>query len=125
MNFKQKPLDEQTVVITGATSGIGLVTARMAANNGARLMLISRNQKALEKLADELNKNGGEVRYATADVASESELNKAAQQAIDAFGGIDTWINNAGVSIYGNLEDVAEEDSRRLFDTNFWGTVHG
>lgn len=125
MNFKQKPLNEQCIVITGATSGIGLVTTRMASKRGARLMLISRNERALKKLCGELNKNGGDARFAAADVANESELKKAARQAIDVFGGFDTWINNAGVSIYGNLEDVAEEDSRRLFDTNFWGTVNG
>ena len=125
MAFKQKPLAEQTIVITGATSGIGLVTSRMAAKRGARLMLIARNEKALKTLADELNKNGSEARYAVADVANESELKAAATNALAAFGGIDTWVNNAGVSIYGNLEDVPAEDSRRLFDTNFWGTVNG
>jgi short-subunit dehydrogenase len=125
MVFKQKPLGEQSIVITGATSGIGLVTSRMAAKQGARLMLVARNENALKKLANELNKNGSQARYAVADVANEGELKAAAADAIAAFGGIDTWVNNAGVSIYGNLEDVAEEDSRRLFDTNFWGTVNG
>lgn len=122
MKFQQKPLNEQVLVITGATSGIGLVTARMAVSRGARVLLVSRNEKALRRLAKELGEN---ARYCTADVANESELRKCAGQAVEAFGGFDTWINNAGVSIYGNLEDVAEEDSRRLFDTNFWGTVNG
>ena len=125
MTFKQKPLNEQAIVITGATSGIGLVTTRLAATRGARLMLIARNKKALTKLASELKKKGCDARYHAADVANEAELRRAADEAIAAFVGFDTWINNAGVSIYGNLEDVAEEDSRRLFDTNFWGTVNG
>ena len=85
-------------------------------------MLISRNEEAGARLADELGEN---ARFCAADVAKESELKKCANEAIAAFGGFDTWINNAGVSIYGNLEDVPEEDSRRLFDTNFWGTVNG
>ena len=125
MKFKQKHLEEQTIVITGATSGIGLTTARMAAKRGARLMLVARNAEALQKLADELNENGTEARYCLADVAREDELKNCAREAVATFGGFDTWINNAGVSIYGNLEDVPEEDSRRLFDTNFWGTVNG
>ena len=120
--FKQKPVAEQVIVITGATSGIGLVTARMAAKRGAKLMLISRNKEALHRLATELGEN---ARYRAADVANESQLKKCSLEAIEIFGGYDTWINNAGVSIYGNLEDVPEEDSRRLFETNFWGTVHG
>jgi short-subunit dehydrogenase len=61
----------------------------------------------------------------TADVANESDIKRAADAAESNFGRIDTWINNAGVSIYGKLEDVPDEDSRRLFETNFWGTVNG
>jgi len=125
MKFKQKPLGEQTVVITGATSGIGLVTARMAAKTGAKLMLVARNEKALKTLTNELQKTGAHVRIAASDVAKFDDLKRAAWEARQAFGRIDTWINNAGVSIYGNLEDVSEEDSRRLFDTNFWGVVNG
>lgn len=125
MKFKQKPLSEQAIVITGATSGIGLVTARMAAKRGARLTLIARNEKALRKLAREINDTDGDARYFAADVSGEEQVRKAASAAVEAFGRIDTWINNAGVSIYGNLEDVPDEDSRRLFDTNFWGVVNG
>jgi len=125
VNFKQKSIGEQAIVLTGATSGIGLVTARMAAKRGARLMLIARNPAALQALSDEINSAGGKAVYAVADVAQETDLGEAAADAIAAFGVIDTWINNAGVSIYGNLEDVPHEDSRRLFETNFWGVVNG
>lgn len=125
MKFKQKPVSEQIIVITGATSGIGLVTARMAARRGANLVLVARNEKALHKLARELNDGSNEARFVVADVAQTEQLKKAVSEAHEAFGGFDTWINNAGVSIYGHLEDVADEDSRRLFDTNFWGVVNG
>lgn len=125
MKFRQKPLDEQVIVLTGATSGIGLVTARMAARRGAKVVLVARNRRSLRKLADEINASGGDAKYVVADVAREAELRNAADEALEAYGTFDTWVNNAGVSIYGNLEDVAREDSRRLFETNFWGVVNG
>ena len=125
MTIKLKPLNEQVIVLTGATSGIGLVTARMAAKRGAKLVLIARNEEALKTLTWELIAAGGDAGYVPADVANEAALDNAASEAIKEYGRIDTWINDAGVSIYGRLEDVAHEDSRRLFETNFWGVVNG
>jgi short-subunit dehydrogenase len=125
MAVKLKKIEEQTIVITGATSGIGLTTARMAAERGAKLVLAARNEDALQKLTDEINSSGGEAIYVAADVASEGEINKIAAEAVVNFGGFDTWINNAGVSIYGKMEDVPTKDSRQLFETNFWGVVNG
>jgi short-subunit dehydrogenase len=125
MLYKQKPLKKQVMVITGATSGIGLVTARMASAQGARLMLIARNERALEALCGELNASGGNAVWFAADVSHESEVKAAAKKTVDVFRRFHTWVNNAGVSIYGKLDEVADEDSRRLFDTNFWGVVNG
>lgn len=124
-NIRLKKLREQVMVITGATSGIGLVTARQAARRGARLVLAARNEDALRQLSDELNLSGGDAVHAVADVGREEDVRRVSQTAMDAFGGFDTWFNNAGVSIYGRLVDVTLEDQRRLFDTNFWGVVHG
>lgn len=125
MKPKLKPLQRQVMVITGATSGIGLTTARLAAARGAKLVLIARNADALRQLADELANKGAQVRWQAADVANEAELRRAAELAMREFGALDTWVNNAGVSIFGNLEEVSLEDHRRLFDTNFWGVVNG
>lgn len=125
MKLKLRPLDTQVVVITGATSGIGLVTARKAAAKRARLVLASRNEGALRFLADEINAAGGEAVHAVTDVANEEDVRRIAATARQRFGGFDTWVNNAGVSIYGNLTDVSLADHRRLFETNYWGVVHG
>jgi NADP-dependent 3-hydroxy acid dehydrogenase YdfG len=97
-----KPISEQVLVITGATSGIGLVTARMAAQQGARLVLVARNEDALRELTDEINAEGGKAIFAVADVADEDALRRAAQAAEEAFGGFDTWVNNSGVSVFGS-----------------------
>lgn len=123
--MKLKDISKQVMVITGATSGIGLTTARMAAEQGARLMLIARNEEALRELCDEINDNGGLALFHAADVADEAALHEAARGAIEKWGRIDTWVNNAGAAIYGKLTEVSNEDSRRLFDTNFWGVVNG
>lgn len=124
-NSALKPLDQQVIVLTGASSGIGLCTALMAARAGARLVLIARSADVLEKLTADLDAEGLAAIPMVADVSVRVEMDKAAQTAVDRFGRIDTWINNAGLSIYGRLDAVSEEDSRRLFDINFWGVVNG
>ena len=125
MNVKLKKLSDQVIVITGASSGIGLVTARMAAKRGARLILNARNADALERLCDEINQKGEQAVPVAGDVGSFDDVHKIANEAIRRFGGFDTWVNNAGVSIYGRMLDQSLDDQRRLFDTNYWGVVHG
>ena len=125
MKAKLKKIEDQTIVITGATSGIGLTTTRMAAKRGANVVLVARNEDALKKLTDEINSNGGRAIYAAADVADENAVQAAAEKAKQEFGGFDTWVNNAGGSVYGRIADVPTEDFRRLFDTNVWGVVNG
>ena len=125
MAIALKPLHEQVMVITGASSGIGLATALSAAKKGVRLVLASRNQEALEQTAEQIRMAGGEAIHFALDVADREQVQHLAEAAIRHFGGFDTWVNNAGVSIYGKLSEVSEEDNRRLFDTNFWGVVSG
>jgi short-subunit dehydrogenase len=123
--IRLKPLREQVIVLTGATSGIGLVTARMAARAGARLVLAARDEEALDAVVREIRGSGGQAACAIADVGNEQQVRGIAETAIHSFGGFDTWVNNAGVSIYGKLVDLSLQDQRQLFETNFWGVVHG
>lgn len=125
MSLKLKVLREQTIVITGASSGIGLATAQMAAKRGANVVLVARNRAVLDEAAREINDQGGHAIAVDADVADREALQAAAEATIQRFGRIDTWINDASVGIVGRLEDVSEDDARRMFDTNFWGMVHG
>jgi short-subunit dehydrogenase len=125
MALRLRKLSDQTLVITGASSGIGLATARRAARRGARLVLASRDGEALQRLVNELSAEGRDAFYVIADVGDPRDVENIARAAIERFGGFDTWVNNAGVSIYGRIEDVPLEDHRRLFETNFWGVVHG
>ncbi len=120
-----KPLDQQAIVITGATSGIGLATARRAAKAGACVFLIARGESDLKSLVEELQRDGGRVAYAVADVADHDALAEAADKCLRLFGGFDTWVNNAGVSIYGPIRETTLEDQHRLFETNYWGVVNG
>ena len=120
-----KPLDQQAIVITGATSGIGLATARRAARAGACVVLIARGEQDLKRLTEELQAEGARAAYAVADVADYDALAEAAEKCRRLFGGFDTWVNNAGVSIYGPIRETTLEDQRRLFETNYWGVVNG
>jgi len=125
MHAHLKPIEEQVIVITGASSGIGLVTARMAAEQGAKVVLTARDRDALGRVAEEIRQQGGSAVHAVADVADEAAMRRVADLAVHSFGGIDCWVNNAGVSIYGRIEEVTMEDHRRLFETNYWGVVIG
>jgi short-subunit dehydrogenase len=125
MSPSLKPLNQQVIVITGASSGIGLATAQDAAKAGARVVLAARSGDVLEAIVATLEKQGHEAIHVVADVADREQVQRIADAAIDRFGRIDTWANVAGVTIYGKLDEVHDADSRRLFDVNFWGMVHG
>ena len=125
MSLNLKPLEDQTIVITGASSGIGLVTARAAAQRGAKTVLVARSEAALRNLADELNGAGHEALAVEADVSDKDYAERVVTAAKNRFGGFDTWVNNAGVGMYGRILDVPVDDMKALFETNFWGLVRG
>lgn len=120
MKIQLKPLREQVIVITGASSGIGLVTARMAVKQGAKVVLVARNEDAIRQLAEDIRSQGGQALDVPCDVGQEEDIARVVEAAITEFGGFDTWVNNAGVSIFGRIEDVSVPDMKRMFDTNFW-----
>lgn len=125
MKIHLKHVEDQVIVITGASSGIGLATALAAAKRGGKVVLAARSGQALQTIVDQIKRSGGKAIAVPCDVGNRNQVDQLADAAIDTFGRIDTWINNAGTSIYGRLDEVSEGDSRKLFDTNFWGVVNG
>ena len=125
MKRKLKRLEDQVVVITGASSAIGLTTAEMALARGAAVVLAARSETELAFAASRLGQNGGRLAAVAADVTEEREVLQIARVAMIEFGRIDTWINNAGIEVYGRLVDQPIADKRKLFEINFWGVVNG
>lgn len=125
MSDDRRSVDEQVIVITGASSGIGLATTLAAARQGARVVAAARSVQTLDAIVERIRADGGEALAVTADVGAPEDVERVAREAARAFGRIDTWVNNAGVGIFGRIDDTRLDDARRVFDTNYWGVVHG
>ena len=119
-----KPLSQQVMVITGASSGIGLATARRAARSGAKVVLVARGEPALRAAVGDIVASGGQAAYAVADVGELAQVQQAARLAVERFGRIDTWVSNAGVAIYADLLTTPRDEHEQLFRTNYWGAVN-
>ena len=117
----RRKLEESTVVVTGASSGIGRATALAFARRGANVVVAARRQEPLATLAREC---GSAIAVPT-DVADPEAVEALAARAVEAFGRLDVWVNNAAVSLFARLEDSPLELYRRVIETNFFGYVHG
>lgn len=120
-----RPLDQQVVVITGASQGIGRETALQMATRRASLVLAARNEEALTELAAQVERLGGQAETVVTDVADHEQVERLAQLAIERFGRIDTWVNNAAVSIYATVEQLEPEEMKRLVNVNLLGQMYG
>lgn len=118
-------LNEQTVVVTGASSGIGRETARRLGSAGARVVLAARNEEALNAAAREVADAGGECHPVITDVSEWEHVDRLSREAVDRFGSIDTWINNAGISLYADLANTSPEEMKRIIDVLLLGEMYG
>lgn len=125
MSVTLKPISQQVIFITGASNGVGLAIVRKAIEQGAKVFMVDDREEPLQKLQDEMRLLDLPTAFAVADVAEADQLRVAADQCIATFGTIDTWVNNATISLYARILETNETEARRLFDTNLWGVVNG
>ena len=117
-------LKDKRIVITGASSGIGEAMAREYAKMGAKVVMAARRSEELERIAADIRNAGGSVAFAACDVTKEEECKHLMEVAVEAFGGIDVLICNAGLSMRALFDDCDLKVLHRLMDVNFWGTVN-
>lgn len=117
--------ESKVIVITGASSGIGEATAKLVAKDGAKVILGARRENKLKKIADEIEKLGGEVAYQATDVTDDNQVEALAKLAIDKFGRIDVWLNNAGIMPQSILSEKKINDWNNMIDINIKGTLYG
>jgi NAD(P)-dependent dehydrogenase (short-subunit alcohol dehydrogenase family) len=122
---RKKPLSEQVVVVTGASSGLGRAVARLAGRRGAKVVVTARNSEALEACVREIEAFGSEALAVPADCAVQDEVAQVVEQAVDRFGRIDTYIANAIVTVYAETYRYEPDELRRIMDVNFFGQVYG
>lgn len=120
-----RKLKESVAVITGASSGIGRATALEFAAKGASVVVAARRELALDDLVSEIEHQGGRALAVPTDVTDQQAMDALANRAVEAFGRIDIWVNDAGVILFGRFVDTPAEDFRQVIETNFFGQVHG
>lgn len=120
-----KPIGEQVIVITGGSSGIGRATAKAAAGQGARVAIAARGEEALAAAAAEIEAAGGRPMAITCDVADPTAVDRLGELVAAAWGRIDTWVNDAAVSVYGEFVDIPPEEFRRVIEVDLLGVANG
>jgi NAD(P)-dependent dehydrogenase (short-subunit alcohol dehydrogenase family) len=121
----KRPLSEQVVVVTGASSGLGRAIARGAGERGAKVVVTARNAEAIDNAVREIEAFGGEALAVPADHSVQDEVAQVVEQAVERFGRVDTYVANAMVTVMAEATAIAADELRHVFETNFFGTVYG
>jgi NAD(P)-dependent dehydrogenase (short-subunit alcohol dehydrogenase family) len=123
--MKLKPVDQQVVVVTGATSGIGRAAALLFAEKGAKVVVSGRDTQELESLVEEIRHYGGHANAVPADVTNFDQVKELADKTADIYGRIDTWVHTPGVMMYATFEDTKPDEFRRMIEVNLLGQIYG
>ncbi len=125
--FEEKPVEIQNkvVVITGASSGIGRATAHRFAERGARVVVAARRMPLLKQAVDECATRGGNAIAIQVDVSDPKSVDSLARQAVEGYGRVDIWVNNAAVSLFARVDEGPLEMHRRVIETNLLGYLYG
>jgi NAD(P)-dependent dehydrogenase (short-subunit alcohol dehydrogenase family) len=122
--MRKKPLREQVVVITGASSGLGRAIARGAGERGAKVVVAARNQAALEATVEEIHRAGSEALAVAGDLTEPAQNEELVRASLERFGRIDTFVANAIVTVYAEVEELEPQELRRVLDVNFFGVAY-
>lgn len=123
--MRLKPIDEQVVVVLGASSGIGRETALRLGRQGARVVAAARDREGLESVAEEIRQAGGQAHVVQAEAADFKQVRAVADSAVNAFGHLDTWVHVAAVTQYARFDETTPDEFRRIVDVNLTGAAHG
>ncbi len=123
--MRLKPVEQQVVVVFGASRGIGKATAQRFAERGARVVVAARSEDGLESLVEEIRQAGGEALAVPAEAADYGQVQAVADAAARAFGHIDTWVQVAAVSVYSPFSEMSREEFKRVIDVNLNGAAYG
>ncbi len=125
MKLNLKPVQDQVVVLLGASSGIGRLCALRFAERGAKVVVCARSGPGLESLVGQIRVNGGEATAVVTDVSDLAQVQAVADRAIETYGRIDTWVNLAAVIVFAPFEHTTVEEFKRVIEVNLMGQVHG
>ena len=122
---RKRPLSEQVILVTGASSGLGRAVARAAGYRGAKVVVTARGAEGLDACVREIEAFGSEALAVPADCTVQDEVQQVVEQAIDRFGRIDTYVANAIVTVYAETYRYEADELRRIMDVNFFGQIYG
>ncbi len=120
-----KPIENQVVVVMGASSGIGRETALRFAREGAKVVVSARGEEGLRSLVDEIGGEGGETTAVVADVSEFEQVEAVAQIAAEVYGRLDTWVHLAAAGLFARFDQTEPEEFRRVVEVDLMGQVYG
>jgi NAD(P)-dependent dehydrogenase (short-subunit alcohol dehydrogenase family) len=120
-----KPVEEQVVVLMGASSGIGRETALRFAERGAKVVVSARGKEGLNSLVEEIRGKGGQATAVPAEVTEFEQVKAVADRAVEEYGTLDTWVHLAAVGLFATFDQTTPEEFKRVIDVNLMGQVYG